>query len=54
MKESAIRLKQSYYLRMEWKLDEMKAGWVGLVEFRSHNCFEEFAVTVNKRSKGRD
>lgn len=26
----------------------MKAGWVGLVEFYSHNCFEELAVTLIK------
>lgn len=49
MEESAIQLNQSYYLRMEWELDEMKAGRVRLVEFHSHNCFEEFAVTLNKR-----
>lgn len=49
MEESTIQLNQSYYLRMEWELDEMKAGRVRLVEFHSHNCFEEFAVTLNKR-----
>lgn len=26
----------------------MKAGWVGLTEFYSHNCFEECAVTLIK------
>lgn len=24
----------------------MKVGWVGLAEIYSHNCFEEFAVTL--------
>lgn len=49
MKESVMQLNQSYYLRLSrnW-MSWMQGRWVGLVEFYSHNFFEEFAVTLIK------